>query len=273
MSSRSLLLPRRPLGLLGALGAAGALIGTTRSAQAQSIDDILNKKKLQIGVEIDFPPFGLAPAGNQYEGYDIDVSKLMAKYMGVDLELVPVTAPNRIPYLLTGKIDVLSACFSITPERARQVAFSIPYASIDIELLAPKGTRITGADDLKGMKVGVARATIQDQAVTAIAPPSTRIMRFDDDAGATQAMLSGQIDALGANNMTAKTIMDMNPSAQYEVKMMLRGSSRAGIALRRGQTDLLQWVNTFVYFIKNNGELDTICRKWLGTPLPELPVF
>jgi polar amino acid transport system substrate-binding protein len=272
-SARSLLLPRRPLGLLGALGAAGTLFGATRSAQAQSIDDILNKKKLQAGTVQDMPPFSVVNASNQCEGYDVDVATLMAKYLGVDLELVPLTAPNRIPFLLTGKVDMLIASLSITPERARQVAFSIPYATIEINVLAPKETRITGAADLKGLKVGVSRATIQDAAVTAIAPAGTRIMRFDDDASAVQAMLSGQVDALGANNLIALRIGEMNPSAHYEVKMVLRGSSRCGISVRRGQTDLLQWVNTFVYFIKNNGELDTISHKWFGTPLPELPVF
>ena len=46
-----------------------------------------------------------------------------------------------------------------------------------------------------------------------------------------------------------------------------------GITLRRGQIDLLQWINSFIYFVKNNGELDAVCGKWLDTPLPELPVY
>jgi polar amino acid transport system substrate-binding protein len=271
-TDHTLRLSRRPLGLLGAAGAVLAALGAASPAAAQSIDDLLTKKKLQVGILVDLPPFGLTTGTNQYEGYDVDVAKLMAKYLGVDLELVAVTGPNRIPYLLTSKVDVLVATFGITPERARQVAFSIPYSSIDIGVLAPKGTRISTVDDLKGLKVGVARASTQDTAISAIAPTGTRIMRFDDDATTAQAILSGQIDAIGVNNITAKQIIDMNPTANYETKMVLRHQPN-GITLRRGQADLLQWVNTFIYFIKNNGELDAICRKWLGTPLPELPVF
>ncbi len=97
-------------------------------------------------------------------------------------------------------------------------------------------------------------------------------MRFDDDATTAQALLSGQIDAIGVNTITGKQIQTMNPGAGYETKFTLRHQPN-GITLRRGQTDLHQWVNTFVYFIKNNGELDAICQKWLGVPLPELPVF
>jgi polar amino acid transport system substrate-binding protein len=271
-TDRSLRLSRRPLGLLGAAGAVLATIGAAAPAEAQSIDDLLTKKKLQVGILVDLPPFGLATGTNKYEGYDVDVATLMAKYLGVDLELVAVTGPNRIPYLLTSKVDVLVATFGITPERARQCMFSIPYSSIDIEVLAPKTTKIATVADLKALKVGVARASTQDTAISAIAPAGTQIMRFDDDSTTAQAILSRQIDVIGVNNITAKQIMDMNPAADYEVKMVLRHQPN-GITLRRGQSDLLQWVNTFIYFIKNNGELDGICRKWLGAPLPELPVF
>ena len=265
-------LSRRPLGLLGAAGAVLATLGAASPAEAQSIDDLLTKKKLQVGLLVDFPPFGLATGNNKYEGYDVDVATLMAKYLGVDLELVPVTGPNRIPYLLTSKVDVLVASFGISPERARQVMFSIAYSSIDIVLLAPKATKITGPDDLKPLKVGVARASTQDAVISEIAPAGTHIMRFDDDSTTVQAMLSSQIDAIGVSTLVAKQLMGMNPAANYESKMVLRHQPM-GVTLRRGQADLLQWTNTFIYFIKNNGELDAICRKWLGTPLPELPVF
>ena len=196
----------------------------------------------------------------------------MAKYLGVELELVPVTGPNRIPYLLTGKVDVLVATFGITPERARQVQFSIPYSSIDIVLMAPKDQDRRRGGPASRCSVGVARASTQDTAISAIAPQDARIMRFDDDATTAQALLSGQIDSIGVNTITARQIQAMNPSAGYETKFVLRHQPN-GITLRRGQTDLHQWVNTFIYFIKNNGELDTIHRKWLDAPLPELPVF
>ncbi|TCO82616.1 amino acid ABC transporter substrate-binding protein (PAAT family) [Plasticicumulans lactativorans] len=261
---------RRSLLALG-LGAviAGALAGP---AAAAGIDDIVSKKKLQVGVLVDVPPFGMTNANNEPEGYDVDVARLMAKYLGVELELVPVTGPNRIPFLLTNKVDVLIATFGITPERAKQVQFAIPYSSFDVVLLAPKAKAIGAAKDLKGVKVGVARASTQDTAVTAMAPQGTQIMRFDDDATTMQALLSGQIDAIGVTTLIARQIQEMNPAAEYEAKFVLRRQPN-GIAMRRGDADLLQWVNTFIYFIKNNGELDAIHQKWLGKPLGELPVF
>jgi polar amino acid transport system substrate-binding protein len=272
MSGSSLRFSRRPLAALGVTGLLTAGFGIVKQANAQTIDDVLGKKKLQVGILVDLPPFGVVNASNQYEGYDVDVAKLMAKYLGVELELVPVTGPNRIPYLLTSKVDALVATFGITPERARQVQFAIPYSSIDIVLMASNDRKIANAADLKPLKVGVARASTQDTAISAAAPKDTRIMRFDDDATTAQALLSNQIDAIGVNTVTARQIQAMNPAAGYETKFVLRHQPN-GITLRRGQTDLLQWVNTFIYFIKNNGELDAIHQKWLNAPLPELPVF
>lgn len=257
--------------------AAGALLAATlglgvSKAHATSVDDILSKKKLVVGVLTDFPPFGGTDASQKPAGYDADVAKLMAKYLGVELELVPVTGPNRIPYLLTNKIDVLIATFGITPERAKQVQFSIPYSSIEVYLLAPKKLKITGPQDLNGVKIAVARASTQDAAITAIAPKGAKIMRFDDDASAVQAMISGQADALGAANVVLSQLTKTHPELQLEPKITLRHQPN-GIALRRADTDLRQWVNTFIFYIKNNGQLDAISKKWLGTPLPELPVF
>jgi polar amino acid transport system substrate-binding protein len=76
----------------------------------------------------DYPPFGGTDAHQKPAGYDADVAVLMAKSLGVQLELVPVTGPNRIPYLLTNKIDVLIATFGITAERRSRCCSPTPTA-------------------------------------------------------------------------------------------------------------------------------------------------
>ena len=92
-------------------------------------------------------------------------------------------------------------------------------------------------------------------------------MRFDDDAGAVQALLSGQVDALGVSNVVAQQIKKMAPQNDYEMKFVLRAQVQ-GIAMRQNQDALQTWVNDFIDTVKNNGELNTIHQKWLGTDLP-----
>lgn len=255
----------RRIVLAGALAAAA--FGLAAPSQAQTVDEIKAKGKVTIGMLVDFPPFGITTADGRPDGYDADVAKLLAKHMGVPVDIVPVTGPNRIPYLLTNKVDLLVASLGITEERAKQVQFSKPYAAIEIGLLAPQKTAIKGPEDLSGKRIGVARASTQDQSLTAVAPKDARIMRFDDDASAVQAMLSGQVDALGISNVVAQQIKTMAPQANYEMKFVLK-SQVQGIAMRQGQDKLLAWVNDFLATVKNNGELNAIHQKWLGTDLP-----
>lgn len=255
----------RRLVVAGAL--MSAAIGLTATAHAQTVEEIKGKGKLTIGMLVDFPPFGITNSEGKPDGYDADVAKLMAKHMGVPVDIVPVTGPNRIPYLLTGKVDVLVASLGVTPERAKQVAFSEPYAAIEIGLLAPQKSAVKKPEDLSGKSVGVARASTQDQSLSAVAPKDARIMRFDDDASAVQALLSGQVDALGVSNVVAQQIKTMAPQANYEMKFVLK-SQVQGIALRQGQDKLMGWVNGFLDNVKKNGELNAIHQKWLGTDLP-----
>ena len=101
-------------------------VGLAPAASAETIDQVKQKGELTVGMLVDFPPYGIMNTENQPDGYDADVARLLAKDLGVKVKIVPVTGPNRIPYLLTDKVDVLVASLVITPERAKQVQFSRP---------------------------------------------------------------------------------------------------------------------------------------------------
>ncbi len=238
-------------------------------ASAQTVADIKKKGEITIGMLVDFPPYGTTNAQNQPDGYDADVAKLLAKDWGVKANIVPVTGPNRIPFLLTNKVDLLVASLAVTPERAKQVQFSQPYAAATIVLYGKKGSNIKSAADLKGLRVGVARASTQDVAVTKAAPEGTEIRRFDDDASAMQALMSGQVDAIGCSVTVAAQIAKRVPADTFENKFTLVQQAMA-VAMRPGQDDLLKNVNEFVARNTANGELNKLYNKWLQTDLPKL---
>jgi polar amino acid transport system substrate-binding protein len=242
-------------------------------ARAQTVDEIIKRGKVIIGINTTTPIFGLMGQDGQPEGYDPDVARLVGKYLGVQVEFVPVTGANRIPYLLSSRVDMVIALFGITAERALQVWFSIPYATEAATLVAPKARAVKSIDDLKGLRVGVPRGAMQDLVLSPVAADKgINLSRFDDEATALQAIISGQIDLVGTGLLVNRTLNRNDPGKDYEVKLVLR-PLHFGIGVRRGQTELLQWLNTFVYQIKNNGELDAISRKWRELPLGELPVF
>ncbi len=250
--------------------AAGALMG--RAVHAQTVDEIIKRGTINIGVLIDLPPYGLLNAQQEPDGYDIEVAKLLAKYLGVKPNLVQVTASNRIPFLVTGKVDLIVATFGITPERAKTVLFSIPYSAIENTVYGPKGKEITKIDDLKGLRVGVPRGTVQDVILTGSLGSAVRMLRFDDTPSTYQALLTGQVDAMAETGITFDAVMKANPGAPIEKKFVLLRQPN-GITMRADQYNLHRWVNTFVYFTKNNGELAALWEKWFKDKMPELPVF
>lgn len=261
---------RRHLIAASAALATATLLSTWAPAvSAQTADEIKKKGTLTVGMLVDFPPYGTVDASNNPDGYDADVAKLLAKDLGVKLNLVPVTGPNRIPFLLTNKVDVLVASLAVTPERAKQVQFSRPYSAATIVLYGAKKTAIKAPADLKGIRVAVARASTQDTALTAIAPEGTEIRRFDDDASAMQALLSGQVDAIGCSTTVAAQIAKRAGDA-YENKLVLKQQFMA-VAMRQGQPDLLKTMDAFVAKNTANGELGKLYRKWLQSDLPAMP--
>lgn len=260
---------RKLVATTAALACSVALAAWAPLAAAQTADQIKKKGALTVGLLVDFPPYGTVNAQNQPDGYDADVARLLAKDMGVKVELVPVTGPNRIPYLLTNKVDVLVASLAVTPERAKQVQFSKPYSAATIVLYGAKKTNIKTPADLKGLRIAVARASTQDTALTAIAPEGTEIRRFDDDASAMQALLSGQVDAIGCSTTVAAQIAKRAGDA-YEDKLVLKQQFMA-VAMRQGQPELLTTVNEFVTRNTANGELNKLYTKWLQSPLPAMP--
>ena len=254
-------------GAIAALGLGATLSLLAPFASAQTVADIKKKGEITVGMLVDFPPYGTMNTSNQPDGYDADVAKLLAKDLGVKLNLVPVTGPNRIPFLLTNKLDLLVASLAITPERAKQVQFSNPYAAATIVLYGDKKANIKAPADLKGKRVGVARASTQDVALTAIAPEGTEIRRFDDDASGMQALISGQVDAIGASTTVAAQIAKRVPPNTFEDKFILR-QQQMGVAMRPDQAELLKTVNDFVAKNTANGELNKLYQKWLGIDMP-----
>ena len=248
------------------------LAATARPAVAQTVDEILAKGSINIGVLVDLPPYGILNDKQEPDGYDIDVAKLLGKYMGVKVNLVQLTSPNRIPFLITNKVDLIVATFGVTPERAKTVLFSIPYSAIENVVFAPKDSNIKTLDDLKGKKVGVPRGTVQDVILSSSLGDAVKMSRFDDDPSTYQALITHQVDAIAETGLTGDTTFAANPGAGIERKFILLQQPN-GITMRKDQWNLHQWVNTFIYFVKNNGELNAIHEKWFHKPLPNLPTF
>jgi polar amino acid transport system substrate-binding protein len=254
------------------IAVASALICLAAPASAQtSLDTIVKRGKILIAIDMGSSPYAMTNQQGQPEGSDVEAAQLLAKDLGVELEIVPTTGQGRIPVLLSGKADLTMATFSITPERAKVVAFSNPYGVIRSVVFGLKSANIKEPKDLVGKKVGVTRGTTQEPQLVATAPAGTDIVRFDDDATSIAALGSGQVDALGtADNRTI--VLNKRFPGKFEIKYEL-GVFYYAVGMRRNEPDLMHWVNTWVFVNTHNGKLGQIFEKWIGQKLPTLPTF
>ena len=241
------------------------LFGLTQAAHAD-LSEILSSGRIRIGVPVDLPPFGYLDDKQQPIGLDIDVAKLIADGLGVRLEMQQITGQNRIPFLLTNKLDLVVSALGVTPERARQIAFSQPYSSISIGVFGPAGLNVTGVDSLGTWRVAVVQGSTQDVELTRMAP-TAKISRYNDDATAITAYLSGQADLLGTADVVALQIAKQNPERAPQPKFIFR-LAPTHVGLRQGNPELLQWVNSFIFYYRVSGELSRLSQHWLGSPLP-----
>ena len=258
---------RRTLGLCLARRAMGWL----RPAAAQTVDEITKRGELVVAIDLTDPPWGYLDEKQEPAGFDPAFAKLVADRMGVKLRIERVTSPTRIPFLQSGRADVVISTLSVTAERARQVWFTSPYAPNSLILIAPKNKPWKTYADLKGLRIAVPRGSPQDQTVTRMAPGAT-ILRFDDDASAQQALITGQADLLGGGMLVPAALNKMNPGNDYESKIVLN-ELYMSIAVRKGNADLLHYLNTLIFLVKQSGELDEMTRRLLQVPAGDLPVF
>ncbi|NUK30151.1 glutamate ABC transporter substrate-binding protein [Parageobacillus sp. VR-IP] len=239
---------------------------TETSAGTNTLEKIKKRGKLIVGVKYDLNLFGLKnPETGKVEGFDIDIAKGLAKKILGDenkIELKEVTSKTRIPMLNNGEIDAIIATMTITEERKKEVDFSDVYFMAGQSLLVKKDSKINSVKDLKkGMTVLTAKGSTSAQNIRKAAP-QVNVLEFENYAEAFTALKAGQGDALTTDNALLWGMAKQDPN--YRVLDETFTEEPYGIAIHKGDKELLQVINEYLKEIKENGEYDKIYEKWIG---------
>lgn len=254
--------------LIIGLALAAAVLGSPRQAAAEALDDIMKNKIIKIAVPQDFAPFGSAGPDLKPVGYDIDMANLIAKELGVKVELVPVNSANRIPYLQTRKVDLVISSLGKNPDREKVIDFTKAYAPFFQGVFGLKDAKIEKPEDLAGKTVGATRGAIEEQEISKLAPPTTTVKRYEDNNATIAAFLSGQVDIIATGNVVAAAIAAKSPARSPVSKFVIKDSP-CFIGLNKEEPKLMAKVNEIIDKAKASGELGKISEKWLKAPLPD----
>jgi len=247
-------------------GATLALLSFGLPAHADTLDEIKKAGKIRVAIDTAIPPFGMTDEKMQPTGSDVDLARLLAKDLGVQLEIVTTTGPSRIPMLQTNKADIVVSTLSITPDRAKVIDFSIPYADHPSVVAGLKTVQVKSLADLDGKKVAVVRGTTQDSDLTKQAK-GAQIVRYEDDATMAVAVASGQADILATARSLLPAISKKNPARTAESRITMQTFYLA-IGMRKDEPRLKEWVNGWVKRNLQNGRLGAIYKKYHGVDIP-----
>lgn len=256
-------------GLVAAFAVAGcggddSTSGTGDVTGASSDLTLITPGTLTVGSDIPYPPFeqGRPP---DYEGFDIDLINDIADQMGLEIKIVDLPF-NVVLAGGGGQFDLAIAATTITPARAQKVDFSDPYFNAAQGLLVQQGSDIQSVDDLAGKIVGAQDGTTgetyaQDNTDAAEVRP------FNQVDQAYNALEAGQVDAV------IQDLPSVNAAAEQlnglEVVQDFPTDEQYGIVVPKGNTDLLDAVNSALQKVKDDGTLTELYQKWFKTDPPE----
>ncbi|RWR28492.1 transporter substrate-binding domain-containing protein [Sinirhodobacter populi] len=255
--------------LIGTLLAAGT--GFSSLAQADQLDDIISSGTLRCAVVLDFPPMGMRDDSNTPVGFDVDYCNDLAAALGVSAEIVETTFPERIPALMSGRVDIAVASTSDTLERAKTVGFSIPYYAFENSVVENEKAGLASWEDMKGKTVGATAGTYEaiwlENQVKAWGEGTFR--PYQSQADVFLALSQGQLDAtvsttevananVKSGNFPGIKIVDKAPMVPDYVALITR----------RDEYGMINFMNLFINQQVRTGRYAELYAKWIGEGEP-----
>ena len=242
--------------------------GLFANGNAEAMDEVAKIRQagvLKVGVKVDVPHFGYKNISTgEIEGFEIDLAKAVAKEILGDeskISFTPVTAKTRGPLLDTGELNMVAATFTVTEERKLSYEFSTIYYTDAVSLMVKKSSGIKSFKDLDGKTIGVAQSATTKKALEAAAAEAGITLKFNEfasypeikvalDSNRVQSFSVDRAILLGYVEDSTEILPDRFSPQEY------------GIAIKKGNTALLQVVNDTIVKLEGNGELAAMKAKW-----------
>ena len=228
---------------LTALGLGTALASPALADESfRTLDEIKESGTVNIGVFSDKSPFGYVDENGEYQGYDVYLAERLGEDLGVEINYVSTEAANRIEYLQTGKVDIILANFTVTPERAEEVDFALPYMNVALGVVSPEDAVIESLDDIgeDDQVIVISGTTAETYLVKN--NPEIKLQKYDAYAEAKTAFENGNGVAWANDNTEVIAFSIENEG--YVVGIPSLGSADTiAPAVTKGNETLLNWLN------------------------------
>ena len=208
----------------------------------RTLDEIQSSGTIRIGEKKKKNPFGYVDEYGEYQGYDVFFARRIGEDLGVTVEFVSTEAANRVEYLETGKVDIILANFTVTPERAEKVDFALPYMNVALGVVSPDSRVISDLSELtaEDQVIVISGTTAEDYLIKN--DPEIKLQKYDTYANAKNALENGNAAAWANDNTEVIAYALQNEG--YTVGIPSLGSQDTiAPAVTKGNETLLNWIN------------------------------
>ena len=217
--------------------------------------------KLIMVTNAEFPPYEFHEGGD-IVGIDADIARAIAAELGMELEIEDIAFDSIIPELTSGKADFAMAGMTVDEKRKQSVDFSETYAEASQMIIVKEDSAIATPDDLKGKFVGVQQGTTGDLYVSDLEKEGTTVERYNKGFEAVQALSQGKIDAVVIDGEPAKVFVEQSEGLKVLEEAFT--DEEYAIAVKKGNTELLDKINGALKTLQESGKLDEIVAKYIS---------
>lgn len=235
---------------------------------AASLDDIIRAGKIRVGVNPNFPPMSSFGMTNQLEGFDIDMGRRIADALGVDVEFVTTETAQRVPFLVSNRIDIALGALTRTPERAKLISFTVPLHTESMGVITTDKVTAQTWEDLNDEDITLVnmRGNLSVQ-ILKEKLPAPKVLLVDGNADAIRAIAQGRADALVENVDFFLAFTKNYRRVNWRVldDPIFVAYCAAGIA--RGNDELRSVLNVLFFDMHMSGEINELWEKWYDSPM------
>ena len=259
---------RRTL-LVGTLGLALGAGWLGQAVAGEQLGNIKKAGEIKIGLEGTYPPFSFVDESGKLSGFEVELSEALAKELGVKVKLQATPWDGILAALESKRLDAVVNQVTISEERKKKYDFSTPYTVSGIQALTQKKDegKFKTAADLGGHKVGVGLGTNYEQWLKDNVPTAI-IKTYDDDPTKYQDLRVGRIDAILVDRLAAFELIKKTKDT-----LVVSGEpfsrQEAGVALRKGEPELLAAVNKAIEELRADGTLKKLSEKYFNADVTQ----
>ena len=245
------------------------LVGLTMPfAVARDLDEIISDGTIRIGVNPNFPPMSSFSLTNQLEGFDIDIGNRIGKALAVDVEFVTTETAQRVPFLVSNRIDLALGALTRTPARAKLISYTLPLHSETMGVITTEEVGIASWEELNreditlvNMRGNLSVSLLKERL------PKPRVLLVDGNADTIRAIAQGRADALVENVDFFLRFTPNYPNVRWRVLNDPIHVAWCGIGIGKGNYALRDFLNVLLYDLHASGYIDAAWRQWYGTPM------